>query len=495
MFSESILRDWDPAPFRTALARAGYTRKNLEAADLHRPGDPVARMHLAAKLLPEDSPMLAACRLFDLGEPVTGKAAMTLFGSDLLGLMRIGLLEGLGNDLVRSAAKIDANEHGWFAYDHAAALVSGRPDYVMGEGNSSRMLTALATGRKGERVLDLGAGAGWGSLRLVERGCQVTAADLNERALGFARFNAKICDFCDIELIQGDRFGPLAGRKFDAIVSNPPFVISPQNTFVFRDGGVKGDGFCESLARVFPEYLEEGGIAVMIFNWFDEDAERWDERPLAWAKDRGCDVWLFRSDRHEPAEYAFRWLRESGRGRMPQAEELNAWTDYYRELGANGINLGFLAMRKRTGNNWTRSDSRSEVKIVATAGEEIRRIFDNQTWLNECPVDDASILEIHFKVPDGIRAETDMLLDRGWGMRTIRLRSSGQLSYDGQVDEFILRLLEVCRAGGKPGDMLVEILSKPEFAGASGVDGQIASLVREMVRHGLLLLPAEAKAV
>lgn len=489
MFSESILRDWDAAPFRDALRRAGYTRQDLEAADLYRPGDPAARTQLAPKLLAEDSPMLAAIRLFDLGEPVAGKAAMSLFGSDLLGLMRIGLLEALGNDLIRSAAKIDASEHGWFAFDHAAALVSEKPDYVMGEGNSSRMLTALATGRPGERVLDLGAGAGWGALRLAERGCQVTAADLSERALGFARFNAKLAGLDGIEIVQGDRFEPLAGRKFDAIASNPPFVISPQNTFVFRDGGVKGDGFCESLVRTFSDYLEEGGIAVMIFNWFDEDAERWDERPLNWAKDRGCDVWLFRSDRHEPAEYAFRWLRESGRGRMPKSEDLSEWTSYYRELGAEGINLGFLAMRKRAGKNWMRSDSRSEVKVVATAGEEIRRIFDNQTWLNESPLSDAGILDISFRVPDGIRAETDMLLDRGWGMRTIRLRSSGQLSYDGQVDEFILRLLEVCRGGGKPRDLLQEILSKPEFAGRSGVDGQIAALVRELVRHGLLLLP------
>ena len=144
-------------------------------------------------------------------------------------------------------------------------------------------------------------------------------------------------------------------------------------------------------------------------------------------------------------------------------------------------------MRKRSGRNWSRSDSRGEVKVVATAGEEIRRIFDNQTWLNDHPLDDAGILAMRFTVPDGIRAETDMLLDRGWGMRTIRLRSSGQLSYDGQVDEFILRLLEVCRAGGKPSDMLEEILAKPQFADAKDVDGQIAALVRELVRHGLLM--------
>lgn len=490
MFSEAILQDWDPAPFRAALARAGYTHDDLEAADLRRRGDPGARMHLAAKLLPADSPMLTCVQLFDLGEPVGGKAVMAVFGSEMLGLMRIGLLEALGNDLVRSAAKVAANEHGWFAYDHPAALAAGRTDYVMGEGNSSRMMAALATGRKGESVLDLGAGAGWGSLRIAERGCKVTAADLSERALGFARFNAKLAGITGIELVQGDRFEPLAGRKFQSIASNPPFVISPQNTFTFRDGGVRGDGFCESLVRAFPEYLEEGGMAVMIFNWYDHDAEQWDRRPLEWTQGSGCDVWLFRSERHLPADYAFRWLRESGRGKTPPPEEVDAWIRYYAELGLAGINLGFLAMRRRSGGkNWTRSDSRGELKIVSTAGEEVRRIFDNQTWLEESPLagNDAAILASHFSVPDGIRAETEMSLEKGWAMRTIRLKSSGQLSYDGQVDEFILRLLEVCRRGGTPGEMLVEILAKPEFAGVEGVAGQIAGLVREMVRHGLLL--------
>jgi hypothetical protein len=201
-------------------------------------------------------------------------------------------------------------------------------------------------------------------------------------------------------------------------------------------------------------------------------------------------VWLFRSERHLPPDYAFRWLRESGRGKMPPKEELDEWVRYYKELGAEGINLGFMAMRKRTAEkNWSRSDSRGEVKIVATAGEELRRIFHNQTWLEESPVakDDEAILASRFGVPDGIRAETEMSLEKGWAMRTIRLRSAGQLSYDGQVDEFILRLLETCRRGGTPGEMLAEILAKPEFAGVPGVAGQIAGLVREMVRHGLML--------
>ncbi len=488
MFSEDILRDWDPAPFRDALVDAGYTRETLEAAGLHRPGDPLARINLAIKLFPAASPAMSACRLFDHGETVDEAAAAALFGGELPELLRIGLLTSEGDGRIRSELKLDANEQGWFAYDHPSALVAGKTDYVMGEANSSRMLAGLATARKGDRVLDLGAGAGWGAMRLAEKGCRVTAADISERALGFARFNAKLAGIEGIEFVQGDRLEPLAGRTYNAIVSNPPFVISPSNTFVFRDGGVRGDGFCESLARAFPDHLEEAGIAVMILNWIDEGPSAWDERPLSWAGGKGCDVWLFRSDRLDPADYAYRWLRETRRGQAPSAAELQEWIRYYRELGADGINMGFLALRKRGGaGNWTRSDSRSEVRILATAGEEVRRIFDNQTWLNERPLDDAALLAIPFRVPDGIRAETGMFLDEGWSMRTIRLKSSGQLSYDGGVDEFILRLLAICRSGGRPVDLLAELQANPELSGTTGVDGQIAALVRELVRHGLLI--------
>jgi methylase of polypeptide subunit release factors len=488
MFTAEILENWNPAGLREALTEADYTRPQMEKAGIYRPGEPAAREELANRLLPADSPLLTACRLFDHGTVVTVEAAEQLLGSSFSGLLEIGLLVQRGNQ-VRSAAKIEVSTEGWFAFDHPAALAAGKPDYVMGDGNSSKMLAALATAAAGESVLDLGTGAGWGALRLAERGCQVTAVDVNPRAIGFARFNAKLSGLEGIEFLIGDRFEPVAGRRFDAIASNPPFVISPENTFIFRDGGARGDGFCESLARSFGDHLEEGGIAVMILNWFDTSEETWNQRPLEWTHGSGCDVWLFRSDRHEPADYGFRWLRESLQGRVPSAEELTRWTDYYDELGADGMNLGFMAMSRRKGDNWTRCDSRSTVQVIASAGEEIRQIFANETWLATAVPDPLSLLDLPFSVPGGIQADVTMHLEGGWSMRTIRLRSAGQLSYDGQVDQVIMSMLEICASGGTPRHLLEEMLTKPEYAGAEGIDRGLAGLTRELVRHGLLVPP------
>lgn len=79
------------------------------------------------------------------------------------------------------------------------------------------------------------------------------------------------------------------------------------------------------------------------------------------------------------------------------------------------------------------------------------------------------------------------LHDGGWVRDTIRLTSPARLSYDGQIDENILRLLAVVRDGGTPADMVDEIRSRPEFAAIPDLPERIAALVRELVSHGMLV--------
>lgn len=80
-------------------------------------------------------------------------------------------------------------------------------------------------GQTAPKVVDLGTGSGIVaiSLALEHPAASVMAVDLSAEALSVARNNAgrlgaKV-DFC-----QGDWFAPLAGQRFDLIVSNPPYV-------------------------------------------------------------------------------------------------------------------------------------------------------------------------------------------------------------------------------------------------------------------------------
>jgi release factor glutamine methyltransferase len=74
-------------------------------------------------------------------------------------------------------------------------------------------------------VLDLGTGSGCIAIAIaLERAsARVTASDISATALDIARENA-VALGADVELMQARWFEGFAGRRFDLIVSNPPYV-------------------------------------------------------------------------------------------------------------------------------------------------------------------------------------------------------------------------------------------------------------------------------
>ena len=98
-----------------------------------------------------------------------------------------------------------------------------------------------------ESALDLCTGSGCLAIltALAFPNAEVAAVDLSPDAIAVAERNVADYSLYDrIELIQSDAFQNLAGRKFDLIVSNPPYVNA------------------ESVARLPPEYLHEPELAL-----------------------------------------------------------------------------------------------------------------------------------------------------------------------------------------------------------------------------------------
>jgi len=119
-------------------------------------------------------------------------------------------------------------------------------------------------------VLDLGTGSGCIAIAIAHErpAARVTAADVSETALKVARDNA-VAIGVDVELVRGAWFEPLAGCRFDLIVSNPPYVATgdphlQQGDLRFEPATALASG-PDGLADIriivahAPGYLREGG--------------------------------------------------------------------------------------------------------------------------------------------------------------------------------------------------------------------------------------------
>ncbi len=136
---------------------------------------------------------------------------------------------------------------------------------------------AWAEGRTDCDVVDIGTGSGAIALSLATEGHfgRVVATDLSPEALEVARANAAACDADGaVEFRQGSLFEPLAGEKFDVIVSNPPYIgesertgLSPEvvdwepaSALFAEDDGL---AILRRIVQDAPAYLRPGGLLAM----------------------------------------------------------------------------------------------------------------------------------------------------------------------------------------------------------------------------------------
>ena len=102
------------------------------------------------------------------------------------------------------------------------------------------LLEALPEEMDGE-ILDLGCGWGVIGISIAKKWpeCRVTMADVNLRALELSRENAKR-NRAEAEIVESDGMAALAGRTFDAVVTNPPIRAGKQVIYQMFADAAKG---------------------------------------------------------------------------------------------------------------------------------------------------------------------------------------------------------------------------------------------------------------
>lgn len=123
---------------------------------------------------------------------------------------------------------------------------------------------------------DLGTGSGAIVISILKfvKSARAVAVDISAEALEVAKFNATKFHVKDrIEFFLGDLFTPLAGRTFNAIVSNPPYISTgelatlqaevQQEPRLALDGGADGLNFYRRIISDAPKFLVSGGLLAV----------------------------------------------------------------------------------------------------------------------------------------------------------------------------------------------------------------------------------------
>jgi len=304
-------------------------------------------------------------------------------------------------------------------------------DHVMDVSSPSLLLASVSRRRQVESALDLCTGSGVQAFLAARHAARVVAVDINPRALNLAAFGARLSRIANVEFREGDLYEPVADERFDLILANPPYVVSPETGLLFRDGGLPGDSFSERLVRRAPDFLEPGGYAHLVVNWAHTADEHWSAPIRRWVADTGCDALLLRQVSQRPLDYAALWNRELRDDPDAYATALDRWTEYHRRHGIEAIGSGVIILRRRRGANWIRAEELSS-DLLLPADHHIGRLIENQDYL--AAHDERTLLDGRFRLVDDHLLEETVRLGGDGGVRRRVLRLENGLRWQVALD-------------------------------------------------------------
>ena len=370
MLLERLRADLEAATF-TVDALEGLWGADAASA-LHRGERVPARRVLDARRADHgaSADLAALAELFVLGLPVPqGDAVHALPTLGVDGAVELGLLGPAQTHGSVSGASVRAlldlrpyafddsgGEAHWWILSDLGEIALGHAlgeQHVLGIGGASRTLAGLMLQTPARRVLDLGTGCGIQAMHASRFAREIVATDISEHALAIARLNVELNGIEGVEFRLGSLFEPVAGERFDRIVSNPPFVITPRATGVpgyeYRDGGLIGDAIVEAVMRGAAQHLEPGGTAQLLGNWEYRGGDGGDDalgRVGDWAG--ALEHWIVEREVQRVTEYAETWIRDGGtRPGTAEFDRLyDAWLDDFERRGVREIGFGYVLLRR-----------------------------------------------------------------------------------------------------------------------------------------------------
>ncbi|WP_162986276.1 methyltransferase [Corynebacterium xerosis] len=381
------------------------------------------------------------------------------------------------------------------------------PDHVLGVGRASRSLLDITPTDPVGTVLDLGAGCGVQALG-QHRAASIVATDVHPRACIYAEATLAAAGLRGVsgdagadavaEVIEGSWFQPVAGRRFDRIVANPPFVVGvPEVGHVYRDSGLDLDGATELMLREVPDHLEPDGTAHLLGAWVHHDGGDWATRVASWLPKEGVEAWIIQRDVVDPAVYVGTWLRdESIDPRGPEGrEKTRRWLDHFAANDVAGIGFGYVTIQRIDGPSSITCEDMPQ-PLGGPFRDEAAEWLLRSAWLRDKNAE--AILAGAYRVRPGVAVERVELAgtaddpEQGFSPAALRVTRTDGPRWSHDTDDAIVRILSALH----PDASLSTVLDVMAMLGALPEDGlddikeAVVPVIVDLVRHGLVL-PAE----
>ena len=415
--------------------------------------------------------------------------AAALPSTPLETLLAAGVLEPVGA-AVRAALDIRPHSDGARDFlvvaDQDAVLRSGplRHDHVLGIGGASVSLARAVVRTPVQRALDLGTGCGIQALHLGAHCEQIVATDTNERALALAAATARL-NGMSWDLRHGSLFEPVAGERFDLIVSNPPFVVgSGVRDYIYRDSGMAGDTLSQTVIQQVAEHLTPGGTAHIMANWIVPRGADWRDRVTGWLADTGLHAWVVQRELADPISYVSLWLADAGETPQQAARRGGAWLDWFADHDIAGIGMGLVSLRAPV-----RGEQPEQILEEITGadeqltGPEIEAFFARRAYLRD--TSDEELLTVRLSTAPVFLESQSLPGPEGWQQVGAAVRRPGGPGAVIGVDEVLRALLAGCR-GEVPLGVLIDLLAAHHGVESEALAHAALPEIRTAIGRGIL---------
>lgn len=262
------------------------------------------------------------------------------------------------------------------------------------------------------RCLEMCGGTGIAALVAARMGGHTWTADITERATRFAEFNARLNALPNVTAVRGDLYEPVRGLTFDRIVAHPPYVASPEQTMIYRDGGPDGEQFTRAILAGLPQALEPGGRFYLTCIAGDRAGMPLEQRVREMIGPTAAeyDVALGVRVAHEPADY-YLSLARAGKMSLAAAEERIA---FYAGLGVEKLVYVSMVVERHAA---------PCLPVTARRATGVTRVGESLEWLlgwerrRESPGFDEELLDARVRCSPGLRLRFEQALggdDTGW---------------------------------------------------------------------------------